>query len=46
MYYIIDLRTETNSIVENLEFENEEDAIKWINDNGDATIFSITKILL
>jgi hypothetical protein len=45
MYYIIDLRKETPLVVPNLEFDNITDAINWINNNGDATMFTIESSL-
>lgn len=41
MYYIIDLRNFPPTLIQNLEFNNFDDACDWINQNGDATIFSI-----
>lgn len=43
MYYIIDLTTVPQTILPNLEFNTEKEAIDWIGKNGDATIYSISK---
>ncbi len=45
MYYIIDLTQDPPSIIPNLQFTNEIDAIDWINNNGDATSYSIISSL-
>jgi hypothetical protein len=45
MYYIIDLTKEQPSVIPNLQFTNEIDAIDWINNNGDATMYSIMSSL-
>lgn len=45
MYYIIDLTSSPPLVVPNLEFINENDAINWINTNGDATKYTIMSVL-
>lgn len=41
MYYILDLRTDPPTEVPNLSFQNEYDACDWINQNGNAVIYTI-----
>jgi hypothetical protein len=41
MYYIIDLETNPPQEVPNLSFETENQACDWINQNGNAIIYSI-----
>ena len=41
MFYILDLRTTPHSIVPNLVFSTEQEAIQWIDQNGGIIIFSI-----
>jgi hypothetical protein len=41
MYYILDLRTDLPSKIEGLEFYTEQEALNWINENGDATIYTV-----
>jgi hypothetical protein len=45
MYYIIDLTQDPPSIIPNLQFSNEIDAIYWINNNGNATMYTIMSSL-
>jgi hypothetical protein len=41
MYYILDLEQNPPKIIETLEFETEQEACEWIDQNGDAVIYSI-----
>jgi hypothetical protein len=43
MYHILDLRTEPPTEVPNLVFQTELEACEWINQNGNATIYTIIK---
>jgi hypothetical protein len=45
MYYIIDLTSSSPLVVPNLQFSNEIDAIDWINNNGNATMYTIMSSL-
>jgi hypothetical protein len=43
MYYIINLTTNPPTEIPNLVFEIENDACDWVNQNGDATEYTIIK---
>jgi hypothetical protein len=45
MYNILDLTTDPPSIILNLNFDNEKDAVEWLEENGGITMYSIVKSL-
>jgi hypothetical protein len=44
MYHILDLRENPPIIIPDITFETEQECIEWIDNNGDATIYTIEKI--
>ena len=44
MWYIIDLTTIPNQQIPDLKFYSEIEAINWINNNGNAVIYTIVYI--
>ena len=45
MYSILDLTKNPPSLITDLKFDNEEDAVKWVEKNGGIMMYTIIRSL-